>query len=267
MWPLPIRPYTLESYSRRHLSMAPSMSARTRMYSESVKSLNFWVGCGFDCIYCVPSFQRQMKRQRHRCELCYLYEPHGHLERLQRAPPKTGEDGFIFFPSSSDWAFIPYFAKRKAMAYVRWWHDSNFLLQSKDPRSLDMRWFYNTPENAILATTIETDRDDIYEDLHISKAPVPSERYRTMRDLILTKARKMVTIEPIIDFNPEVLAQWIRDINPWRVYVGYNSHPKECPLPEPSLNKTMTLMTTLRLEGFDVRGKLLRHPISPRRVA
>lgn len=87
-----------------------------------------------------------------------------------------------------------------------------------------------------------------------------------MRDLIF-KGRKMVTIEPIIDFDLKELFKWIRNINPWRVYVGYNSHPKECPLPEPLLNKTLVLITALSSEGFDVRAKLLRHPILPRRVA
>lgn len=259
---LPIPPYTLESYARHHRSKAPSITPKTRMYKENVKSLNFWVGCEWDCLYCVPSFQRQMKRQRFRCEKCYLYTPHGHLERLLRSPPRTGEEGFIMFPSSSDWAFIPYHAKRKAMAYVRKWSDRNFLLQSKAPMSLDMRWMYNLPRNAILATTIETNQSDLYQAMGISKAPLPSERYRQFRDLIF-KGRKMLVIEPIIQFDLGIMVEWVRRIKPWRTYIGYNSHPKEVPLPEPSLGMTLELVRTLQADGWDVRTKLLRERWRP----
>lgn len=258
MWPLPIPSYTLESYARHHRSKAPSIAPKTRMYKESVKSINFWVGCEWDCLYCVPSFQRQMKRQRSRCEKCWLYTPHGHLERLLRAPPRTGEDGFIFLPSSSDWAFIPYYAVNEALKYIRKWHDRNFLLQSKAPIYFSkVLVSHGLPDNAILATTIETNQDDLYREMGISKAPIPSVRYHTFKDLPFDN-RKMLVIEPILQFDLGIMVEWVRELKPWRIYIGYNSHPKEVPLPEPSLGMTLELVRTLQKDGWDVRTKLLR---------
>jgi len=118
----------------------------------------------------------------------------------------------------------------------------------------------NIPENAILATTIETNRDGLYKDLRISKAPVPSERYHMLRDLPF-KGRKILVMEPIMDFDLDEIIKWITRVQPWRVYVGYNSHPKECPLPEPSLDKTLELVRRLRADDWDVRTKLLREPV------
>ena len=36
---------------------------KSNMYSDSVFQWNCFVGCYFNCSYCIPSFQRQMKRQ------------------------------------------------------------------------------------------------------------------------------------------------------------------------------------------------------------
>ncbi len=59
--------------------------AGSRMY-EGVRTWNPYVGCWYDCVYCRLSFQRQAKRRRKWCELCYRYEPHFHPERLNRVP-------------------------------------------------------------------------------------------------------------------------------------------------------------------------------------
>jgi len=58
---------------------------KSRMY-EGVKTWNPFIGCRFNCVYCKPSFQRQAKRRKKWCELCYCYEPHFHPERLDRVP-------------------------------------------------------------------------------------------------------------------------------------------------------------------------------------
>ncbi len=37
------------------------------MYALSVKQWSPFVGCEHDCVYCVPSFQRNIKRASGRC--------------------------------------------------------------------------------------------------------------------------------------------------------------------------------------------------------
>ena len=67
---------------------------------------------------------------------------------------------------------------------------------------------------------------------------------------------KMVTIEPVIDFDLEVMLEWITDINPCMVWLGYDS--KKCHLPEPELEKVRELHWELSKAGFVVMLKTIR---------
>lgn len=61
----------------------------SNMYATSKSRWNPWAGCNFGCIYCKTSFQKQAKRQKHRCLDCYNYALHAHPERLNKPLPKT----------------------------------------------------------------------------------------------------------------------------------------------------------------------------------
>ena len=222
---------------------------KNRMYKENRKSINFFVGCRHNCLYCKPSFQRQMKRQRKRCEQCYNYEPHAHVERLDKRPPKTYGDEFIFFPSASDWAFIPQDIGDKAIEYMKKYPDRKFLCQTKNPSCF---YFYNFPENALLAITLETNKAEVAK--AVSDAPLPKFRYLAFKSH--AHANKIVTVEPILRFDLVILSEWIREIKPMRVYVGYDNHG--CHLDEPSEFETIMLIKELRRYGLDVREKSIR---------
>jgi len=88
-------------------------------------------------------------------------------------------------------------------------------------------WFFETknpvryydflnvfPENTVLSTTIETNRN-----YKVSKAPPTELRYLSMR--VIKEFPKHVSIEPIIKFDMEVLVAWMQKINPVKVSVGY----------------------------------------------
>ena len=228
----------------------------SRMYRENRKTINWFVGCRHDCVYCKPSFQAQMKRQKHRCPKCYRYEPHTHLERLLKPPPKTMDKEFIFFPSSGDPTFASMIEWATALEYARKYTETTFLIQSKDPSCFIG---INFPENVILATTIETNplsfnikgcKYEYYSD--ISHAPYPMQR---LSDLLkVTHKRKATTIEPILLFGSK-LPSYIKLLNPKFVYVGYDNH--NCKLPEPPLAKTQLLIKELR-KFTTVRVKTLR---------
>jgi len=227
------------------------------MYRENVKSLNAFVGCNHQCVYCIPSFQRQAKRQE--CPLHRSYTPHAHLERLRRPPPKTAGDEFIFFPSSGDLAFAEPQVVEAHIEYAERYSDRTFLVQSKAPQFFaDYDW----PSNVILGTTLETDRTVFntpseykrYE--QISKAPLPYIRYLAMKKL-RHQGKILITIEPILQFSLERFNNWLWDISPNIIYVGYDDH--QCKLPEPPLKDTFTLIDSLKVH-FDVRAKTLRNP-------
>ncbi|MHA1216307.1 MAG: hypothetical protein ACTSPX_03140 [Candidatus Thorarchaeota archaeon] len=224
----------------------------SRMY-EGVKTWNPYVGCRFNCVYCRPSFQRQAKRRRKWCEKCYNYEPHFHPERLSRLPGGK----IVFACDMGDIAFAEKEWLDRIAAVMKEHGGKTFYLQSKEPRV-----FYridDLPENVIVGTTIETnkitfDTPSEYEFYReISQAPLPYKRYVTMKHL--DHPRKYVTVEPILDFDVDVVVGWVKNIAPEFVYVGYDNH--NCRLPEPPLEKTLKLIR--ELEKFtEVRIKTIR---------
>lgn len=221
---------------------------KAAMYRESVLSWNPFVGCLHDCVYCDSSFKRQMKRRKKHCLKCYGFKPHFHTERLSNPLPRTHGHGFIFCCDMGDIAFCEPKWMQRILARISELPDRTFLLQSKNPSVFAN---YRFPGNVLLGTTIETNRDSLYEG--ISKAPFPSQRYRAM--LELEHPRKIVTVEPVLDFNVEVLESWVRSIGPEAVYIGYDS--KRNYLPEPESYKVKALMKKLA-ETTIVRPKLLR---------
>lgn len=228
------------------------------MYREARKTFNPFVGCRFNCVYCKPSFQRLMRRQKKRCIKCYMYEPHFHVERLRQTPPRTVGDEFIFLCDCGDVSFMSPQEWELLLEYVEKWSDRIFLIQSKSPICFTK---YNFPSNVILGTTIETNKINFniegckYKSYReISNAPLPEERYKAM--LKVKHRRKAVTVEPILDFDLDVLVSWILNIKPEFVYVGYDNH--NCSLPEPKLEKTLKLIAELESKGMIVRRKTLR---------
>jgi len=218
------------------------------MYGDSVKQWNVFVGCKYHCIYCEKSFRLQMKRQKHNCMKCYNYVPHFHPERLMQQLPRTHGDQFIWACSSSDIAFAEKEWMEAILERIRQMPDRTFLFQTKNPICFER---YSWPENVVLDVTIETNQNEGYR--LVSTAPLPSQRYQDY--LKIDFPRKFVTIEPILEFDMGILVDWIRNIGPERVYVGYDS--KSCFLPEPELAKTEELEKQLS-KFTDVKIKEMR---------
>ena len=224
----------------------------SRMYAEA-KTWNPFKGCGFGCVYCLPSFQRQAKRQKQRCQLCYEYTPHCHPERLSRIPSAE----IIFVCGNGDLSFCPPAFTREIIQAVRAHNGrcphKTYYFQSKQP-SYFTDFVHLLPGNAIVLTTLETNRDAGYSEF--SQAPVPSERFRQLRDL--DYPRKVVTIEPVMDFDSDEFAQWVVDAQPEYVWLGYNSRPTEVRLPEPAPDKLLAFVESLTRAGVPIRPKDLR---------
>ena len=226
---------------------------KTNMYSET-KIWSVHVGCLFKCIYCRPSFQQQVMRWgKNNCETCYIYYPHQHPERLNKIPSSK----IVFVAGAGDISFCP---KEYVIRIIESIGEHNkrcpykeYYIQSKDPRCFKP-YLNLLPPNVILVTTLETNRDDGYE--KISKAPKPSKRFRDF--LELDYPRKVVTVEPIMAFDLNTFSDWIKQIRPEYVWIGYNSKPNRVKLPEPSIEETTQLIETLKANGIQIRGKDLR---------
>lgn len=231
------------------------------MYTDAI-TWNVFVGCRFACTYCDPSFKAQMKRQKpvidkngkkRGCQLCYDYEPHFHPERLFQKLPQTKGDQFIWVGSSGDISFARRDWMLSILNHIENDKERTFFFQTKNPR-----WYYNYefPPNCLLGITLETDRNFEYE--KYSKAPKPSLRFNYFLDLPIESNRKVITIEPIMDFDLFNLVGMCVGINPERIYIGYDT--KKCYLPEPDVDKTLMLIDELKLNlpKCKVKKKLIR---------
>jgi hypothetical protein len=219
---------------------------------QGVKTWSPFRGCRFACSYCVPSFQAQAKRQVHNCARCASFEPHEHPARLLSVPKAK-----ILWPCANgdisfcDTGFIERIIVRLSS------YNGTVYWQSKNPITLyrvtDLLKQYAIGGNHVMLTTLETNRDTGYK--QISKAPLPSER--ALDFMALPWPRKIVTIEPIMDFDHDEFLHMICGIKPEAVYIGYNSHPKSAPLPEPSHDKTFSFIVCLEEKGIIVKTKYL----------
>jgi len=230
---------------------------KSNMYPLSVKQWNPWCGCLHGCVYCPSSFQAQLKRwAKKKCSDCYTFKPHKHPERLSQTLPKTGYMQFIFTVANGDVAFCPTLYLLDITERIKAEPDKWFLIQSKNPatfnRVIMSRLGEKFPNNTILGVTLETNRDDLYEG--ISNAPPPSKRYKDF--LKVQHPFKMVTIEPCIDFDVDVMVEWVKNIGPCMVWLGYDS--KRNYLPEPELRKVRILHWKLSKLGYVVILKTIR---------
>lgn len=201
----------------------------------------------------------------HDCKYCYMKSPPVCWSDKYKGPQRIHEremnvnlsnlglnrreelsftyDGWaiIFVCSGNDLGVAPRDAKKRILRKC-WEEPKNwYLLQSKNPaKFLDVKNEF--PPNVIIGTTIETNRADLCR--AISNAPSPQERANEMK--LFRGFRKMVSIEPKMDCDPEILAALIREIGPDFVSIGADS--KGHNLPEPNAVKVFDLIN--RLEKF-----------------
>jgi len=176
----------------------------------------------------------------HDCSYCYMKvypQPELHFAEKEMNT-NLGHHNFIFVGSSTDmWAdAIPKEWIAKTLKHCR---DSDaynrYLFQSKNPtRFLD--WLAEFPDNTFLGTTIESNRHSTF-----SKAPPPLLRKEAMLKIPIPK---MVSIEPIMDFDLDDMVCWISEIAPEFISIGADS--KSHNLPEPPLEKIKQLIRELQ---------------------
>jgi len=233
-----------------------------KMYPET-KTYNPFLGCLYDCVYCESSFKKVLRwiSRRNKCQDCRDYRPHEHPERLRTSSiPSAPEKLTVFVFGQGDITFCrPAYVLKTFQVIMshRPKIRKEYYWQSKNPKCLE-QYIGRYPQNSILVTTMETNRDEGYE--KISKAPVPSVRFRDFYDLNFK--RKVVTIEPVMDFDVDPFLGWMLKLKDQGsleyVWYGYNSNPGKVRLPEPSVDKSQEFVDLLKAAGIEVRGKSLR---------
>ena len=191
----------------------------------------------------------------HDCSYCYMKkwgeQPPLHLDEKDLMT-NLGKDNFIFVGHTID-----LFAEDVPALWIIQVleqcvkYKNKYLFQSKNPpRFLEFLGLY--PEDCILGTTIETNRDIVD-----SAAPLVSVRAKHLGWLSKYGYETMVTIEPIFDFDLDELVDLIVLANPEWVNIGADS--KGHNLPEPPKDKVEKLIEALqKYTKVKLKGNLKR---------
>jgi len=192
----------------------------------------------------------------HKCVYCYVdHFPFGRPRKYQgelRLIEKEfsvnyGSGKTIFIENCNDlFAFAVYpNIINGVLEHCCMWPENEYVFQTKNPDRYHGT-YQPFPPKSIRGCTIETNRD--YH--NISRAPGQMERYYAMRKM---SGRKFITIEPIIDFDVDVLSAWMDIIRPEFVNIGADS--KGHNLPEPTPDKIRGLISKLNEYGIEIREK------------
>jgi len=217
-----------------------------KMFNIVTATWNPISGCLYNCNYCWARDLALTKlKNSHRYSKGF--KPSLNEKELRVT---FGKGDLIFVSDMGDMFgdFIPEKWIKQVLDYIRQFPEADFLFMTKNPeRYLKLHSYM--PENTILGVTIETTCDEIIQTDNISNAPLPTDRYEAMKALDWN--RKMVSIEPILDFDLDMFSKWIEDINPFIVYVGYDNYCFK--LREPTLKKTNDLIGKIKDASLVIR--------------
>jgi DNA repair photolyase len=200
----------------------------------------------------------------HNCKYCYVQTGPAKSNTRNQGPVRLLEDELCVRYGAGKTIFVEHMNDifgpgvedawmQRILSHCCCWPDNTYVFQSKRPAAFE-GWAEEMPDNCIFGTTIETNRDDLAA--QISDAPPPSERAAFMGRWEFA-TRKFVTIEPVMDFDVDILAGWIARINPEFLNLGADS--KDNGLPEPSVEKIEALVAALAGAGIELREKYNLH--------
>ena len=217
-----------------------------RMFSIVTGTWNPISGCLFNCNYCWAKDLAITKLKNTK-----RYSK-GFTPSLNETEFKVNfAKGDLIFVSDMGDMFADFIRSEWIMqvfSHISKFPEADFLFMTKNPkRYVDL--LPHIPKNAILGATIETTNDEIIQVDKVSNAPLPSQRYKAMKELVWE--RKIVSIEPVLDFNLNTFVGWIEDINPFLVYIGYDNYCHK--LREPTLKQTTELMQNLSRTSLVIR--------------
>lgn len=212
-----------------------SKKSKGKMFNIVTSTWNPVTGCFYNCNYC---WARQLAITKLSNSKRYSegFKP---MINETEFRSKFVKGDIIFVSDMGDLfgKFVPSDWIRRVLDHTSKFPEADFLFMTKNPERYQ-EFLHCMPENSILGATIETNVDEILQVDKLSNAPLPSERYNAMKTLDWGK--KIISIEPIVDFEVQTFTKWIEDIYPFLVYVGYDNY--NCHLREPPLNKTIQLI-------------------------
>jgi len=205
--------------------------------------------CPNDCVYCymkdIKKFAKSVRhkyRGRQRVSEKSLGTRMGrHKVRRREDIPFVPDDKLVIFVcSGNDLGTAPKEAKKK-IAQACWEQpDYFYLFQSKRPAGFK-EIEEDLPPNAILGTTVETNRAELCS--KVSNAPSPRARIEMLSEFD-GDYRKMVSVEPKMACDPRDLSGLIGIADPDFVSIGADRGGRHN-LPEPDRETVLDLASNL----------------------
>lgn len=178
--------------------------------------------CPYDCSYCYVGKWKQEQSSLHFDEK-YLKDD-------------LGEGNFIFICSGCD-LFHPDVTREWIKAiweHTQKYSQNQYLWHTKNPWKLAS--LIDPLKRDVACLTIESNQ--AYPS--VSKAPFPIERITWLKEWT---GSRMITIEPVLDFDVDIFAGMILDAEPMQVNIGADSGRNN--LQEPSAEKITELISKI----------------------
>lgn len=201
----------------------------------------------------------------HKCSYCYVqamerrfntgrYSGPIHVDSAELAV-NYGIGKVIFIEHLNDLFAdeVPFVIIDRVLKHVAQYPGNRYVFQTKNPKRISLtERLGNLPFNCMVGTTIESNR---WHEGIMGNAPHPLERLDEIG--LISRLRQdvetFITVEPILDCDPETLASAIADAQPSFVNIGADS--KGHGLPEPSKDTVMRLVDALNKRGVTIRKK------------
>jgi len=195
----------------------------------------------------------------HRCSYCYVQKNRFGVPERYKGGLRLIEKEFEVNYGSNKTIFIEHMNDMFATDVPRSWvdkilthcqvHPNNlYVFQTKNPlRVLDFEG--RLPRNHIIGTTIETNRE-----IEKGFAPTPRNRFIGIKKISELGGKTFITIEPVMDFDVDILAQWVIEAQPEFINIGADS--KGCGLPEPTAEKILGFVEILQKNKITIRKKV-----------
>ena len=213
------------------------------MFESVDYTFTYIQGCGYDRVF-------------YPCPVCWAkYMGISHEAKLvwedpEAMIPPSIREATIFLNSAHD-SFAPRIPDQWIQQMIRWMSRQDpsirFYLQSKFlPRARDFDELHMLRDRVIMGTTLMTTSQSLLDDAGFKVTPV-KDLYETLAFFRDAGFRVRLSLEPLYSFNPRIMADRVKRLEPEVVEVGLDNYlgRHRIPIPQPTRESVRLLLQEL----------------------